>query len=83
MKLPNVAWKNMAAIGGVEMIRTVINRPMPPCCIDWLVKPSALLLVMAVMMSVAHMASATLTVSESTSELIKASTPIENSVPMP
>jgi hypothetical protein len=33
MKLPMVPLKNMAAMGGTEIINTVINRPMPPCWI--------------------------------------------------
>ncbi len=59
MKLPTVPWKNIAASGGEEMISTVISRPMPPCCIDWSVKPSAPKPVMPLMMPAAQSALAT------------------------
>ena len=65
------------------MISTVINRPIPPCCIDWLVKPSAPSPVMLLMMLDVQSAAATLSVSCSTRELMKASMPIENRVPIP
>ncbi|WP_414577173.1 hypothetical protein [Stenotrophomonas sp. FR024] len=40
MKLPNVPWKNIAAIGGAVRISVVRIRPMPPCCSAMLDIPS-------------------------------------------
>src|SRR6185437_12661590 len=77
-KLPIVPWKNIAAIGGTEMISTVINKPMPPCCNAWLDKPSAPKPVMLLMAFADHIAAATRKVSCSASELTKLSIAMEN-----
>ena len=80
---PSVPWKNMAAMGGVEMISTVISSPMPPCCRAWLERPDAPCPVQALMMLEAYSAVATLRVMSSTSVLMKDNMASENMVPMP
>ena len=84
MKLPNVPWKNIAAIGGDVRINVVRIRPMPPCCSAMLDMPSVKLSPINVPSNVApQKESATFATNFMAMAVMAASTAMENIVPMP
>lgn len=78
MKLPSVPWKKNAAIGGAVRTKVVRISPIPPCCMAWLVTPSA-----SAPSSRNLSANAVIQKVPATRITIQASATMENIVPIP
>jgi len=84
MKVPNVPWKNIAAIGGAVRIRVVRIKPIPPCCSAMLLMPSVRFVLSSAPSAAAPQNEAATRATISIAmPVMAASTAIENIVPMP